>query len=311
MNYVASVRSFAIDHDLMSKPLPLPVWDRKAGKLFHDFMDDSTSTYESRPHRSLTNWLESHPLYDWMLAAYQNTRMSAHKIGPFIRKHHIDMSEFEPARYRSYAEFFERRFRTGVRSFPASPEEMGAFAEARYFAWDKVLDGQSFPVKGHSLRTEYLLGTADRAKPFRGGPVLLVRLAPVDYHHVHYPDDGTTVDEDRLGRRLWTVNRNALENQPDILFHNERSINILLTRNFGRLAFVEIGALSVGRIVQVHPTDKPFNRGAEKSVFRFGGSAIAVFGEPGAWRPVDDLLDKTSQGIETLLRLGEPAARRS
>ena len=64
----------------------------------------------------------------------------------------------------------------------------------------------------------------------------------------------------------------------------ERNINILETRNFGRLGFVEVGALSVGRIVQVHPLDVPFQRGEEKSVFRFGGSAIVVFGEPGAWR---------------------------
>ena len=45
--------------------------------------------------------------------------------------------------------------------------------------------------------------------------------------------------------------------------------------------------MSVGRIVQVHPLDVPFQRGEEKSVFRFGGSAIVVFGEPGAWRPYD------------------------
>ncbi|HKH01665.1 MAG TPA: phosphatidylserine decarboxylase [Bradyrhizobium sp.] len=294
----------------MSKPVPLPVWDRKNGKLVRDFMDDSTSTYESRPRRSLTQWLQSHPAYDWLLAAYQNTGFSARKIEPFIRKHGIDMSEFEEAEYRSYAEFFERRFKPGKRSFPASPNEMGAFAEARYFGWEKVVEDQRFPIKGHSLDAAQLLGGTDRASPFIGGPVLLVRLAPVDYHHVHYPDDGTTLEHDRLGYRLWTVNRNALQNQPDILLRNERHINILMTRNFGRLGFIEIGALSVGRIVQVHPLKKPFTRGEEKSIFRFGGSAIAVFGERGAWRPADDVLEKTSAGTETYLRLGELVAQR-
>jgi phosphatidylserine decarboxylase len=294
----------------MSKPLPLPVWDRRSGKLVQDFMDDSPSTYESRPRRSLTQWLQSHPMYDWLLAAYQNTSFSARKIEPFVRKHGIDISEFEPVNYRSYAEFFERRFRPGARSFPESPDEMGAFAEARYFAWEQLLEDQQFPIKGHSLNARQLLGAEDRAKPFVGGSVLLVRLAPVDYHHVHYPDEGTTLEQERLGYRLWTVNRNALQNQPDILFRNERNVNILMTRNFGRIGFVEIGALSVGRIVQVHPLDKPFRRGAEKSIFRFGGSAIAVFGERGAWSPAADLLEKTSAGTETFLRLGEPVAKR-
>jgi hypothetical protein len=48
--------------------------------------------------------------------------------------------------------------------------------------------------KGHSLNAEHILGTADRARPFLGGPVLLARLAPVDYRHLHYPDDGSTLD---------------------------------------------------------------------------------------------------------------------
>ena len=43
----------------MAKPLPLPVWDRQAGKLVQEFMDDHPSTYESHPQRSLTQWFES------------------------------------------------------------------------------------------------------------------------------------------------------------------------------------------------------------------------------------------------------------
>ena len=292
----------------MAKPLPLPVWDRHRGTLVQEWMDDHKPTYESEPRRSITQWIKSQPLYDWFDAAYQNTQRSARQIEPFIRKYHIDMSEFEPLEYRSFAEFFDRRFRPAVRKFPSTPGEMGAFAEARYFAWEGLGAEQQFPIKGHSLNAGQILGNAQRAQPFIGGPILLVRLAPVDYHHVHYPDDGRTLDHARLGYRLWTVNWHALLNKPDILFRNERNISILETRYFGRLGFAEIGALSVGRIVQVHPLDAPFRRGQEKAAFRFGGSAIVVFGEPGAWRPADDVLEHTREGIESLLRLGEPVA---
>jgi phosphatidylserine decarboxylase len=75
-----------------------------------------------------------------------------------------------------------------------------------------------------------------------------------------------------LRNRSEGENWRALQNKPDILFENERMVSILETRNFGRLAFVEVGAMSVGRIVQVHPADAPFQRGEEKSFFRFGGS---------------------------------------
>jgi phosphatidylserine decarboxylase len=94
----------------MTKPLPLTVWDRQAGKLFEEYSDDLNATYESRPHRSLHQWLESHPVYDWLVAIYQNT----HRIEPFIKKHHIDMTEFKPVVYRSFAEFFDREFRPEV-----------------------------------------------------------------------------------------------------------------------------------------------------------------------------------------------------
>jgi phosphatidylserine decarboxylase len=295
----------------MGRPLPLPVWDREAGQLVKEWMDDSPTTYESEPRRSIMQWLESQPLVDWLVAFKQSTRWSAKRIAPFIRKHQIDMSEFEPVEYRSFAEFFDRRFRPGVRKFPSAPGEMGAFAEARYFGWARLDPDQQFPVKGYSLNAAQILGDAERAQMFLGGPVLLCRLAPVDYHHVHYPDDGTTLETDWIGGRLWTVNWHALQSKPDILFSNQRQISILQTRNFGRLAVVEIGALSVGRIVQVHPTEEDFHRGDEKSVFRFGGSAIVMFGEPGCWQPAADLVARTEKGIETLVRLGECVATRT
>ena len=110
-------------------------------------MGDHQATYESEPQRSVRQWVKSHPLFDWLYAAYENTRWSAREIEPFIRKYHIDMSEFEPIEYRSFAEFFDRRFRPGVRKFPSAAGEMGAFAEARYFAWDKLDPNSSFRSK--------------------------------------------------------------------------------------------------------------------------------------------------------------------
>jgi phosphatidylserine decarboxylase len=292
----------------MAKPLPLPVWNRKAGHLFQEFMGDHPSTYESKPRWSLTQWLESEPLYDWLVALYQNSERSARQIEPFIRKHHIEMSEFKPVSYRSFAEFFDREFLAGARPFVGAPNEMAAFAEARYFGWRRVLPEQQFPIKGRSLNAEQVLGSAARAAPFLGGPVVLGRLSPMDYHHVHYPDDGATLENIKLGRSLWTVQWHALQHQPDIMLRNEREIQILDTDHFGRLAFVEVGAMSVGRIVQVHPLDRRFERGDKKSVFKFGGSAVIIFGEAGKWQPADDILEHTERNIETLIRLGDVIA---
>jgi phosphatidylserine decarboxylase len=294
----------------MTKPQALPVWDRNKGKLIQEFSDDLASTYETRPGLSPTAWLESQPLYDWLVSAMQHSSRSAKNIQPFIDKHKIDMSEFQPVIYRSYAQFFTRLFKPGVRDFPKKPERMGAFAEARYFAWDALDPDQEFPIKGHSLNIERILNNKERSKPFLGGPVILARLAPMDYHHVHYFDHGRTTGDDRIGGRLWTVTWKALRTKPKILFHNERHINYFKTENFGRVAFVEIGAMTVGRIVQVHALDKPFERGEQKSFFNFGGSAIIMFGEKGCWRADEDIVQRTKEGVETFVRLGEPIASR-
>jgi phosphatidylserine decarboxylase len=290
--------------------MPLPVWDRRAGKMFQEYMDDAPQTYETRPYRSLRQWLEAQPIYDWLIALKQNSPGSAKRIKPFIEKHGIDMTEFKPVIYRSYAEFFDREFLPSARPFTQAPEELAAFAEARYFGWERVAPDQEFPIKGKSLDAVQLLGSKERAAPFLDGPVLLARLSPVDYHHLHYPDDGRTREQDHIGGSLWTVTWKALQNKPDIYIVNERAINIVETKNFGRLGFVEIGALSVGRIVQQHPFDVPFKRGDEKAVFKFGGSAVIVFGEAGRWKPSDDLLGHTRESMETLIRLGEPVAHR-
>jgi phosphatidylserine decarboxylase len=95
----------------------------------------------------------------------------------------------------------------------------------------------------------------------------------------------------------------------DILQTNERSVSILNTKNFGMLAYVEVGALFVGTIVQSH-TESTFQRGQEKGYFLFGGSTVIVVGQPGAWRPEDDLLEKTAQGIESFVTLGSKIAHK-
>jgi phosphatidylserine decarboxylase len=295
----------------MGHPQPLSIYNRHAQRIETEWMPDHQLTYETRPRTSVLHFLQSHPWVDRIVSAYKHSALSARDIAPFIARHRIDMRDFEPHNYRCFAEFFLRRFRPGARTFVRDPDKMPAFSEARYFAWERLTAEERFPVKGASLDAVRLLGSEARARPFHDGPALLVRLSPLDYHHVHYPDDGRTLESYRLGGRTNTVNWRAVRNKPDIYFENERQVSLLDTRNFGRVAFVEIGALTVGKVAQVHDPAQPFERGQEKSFFRFGGSAIMVLGEPGVWRPTDDLLAHTREGIETLVRLGEMVATRS
>jgi phosphatidylserine decarboxylase len=240
----------------------------------------------------------------------QSGARSAKKVVPFVEKFGLLMEQYEPGPYSSFNDFFIRKFRPGQRKFPEASGQMGAPAEARYLAWADSSEPISVPVKGLSLGPMELLGSTPEKEKFKGGPCLLARLCPVDYHRYHYPDAGKTVHHHVETGKLHSVNPLALRRHPRLLLTNERQISILKTEAFGLLAYVEVGALCVGRIVQSHPIERPFARGQEKGYFLFGGSTVVVYGEKGAWQPAADLMENTRQGIETLVELGSPVGEK-
>jgi len=265
--------------------------------------------YGTRAGRWTAHHLLAGKLLSRLVGSLQSTTASARRIPSFVERFDIPTEEFETKDWRSFNDFFARRFSPGAREFCSRPDRMPAFSEARYVAFERVGPELEFPVKGQHLTSQVILaGTVDAAM-FEDGPLLIARLAPVDYHRFHFPDDGEIIEEHRISGRLHSVNPFALRTRSDILATNERHASILSTLNFGRLAMVEIGAMNVGRIVQTHPAKQPFRRGDEKGYFMFGASTILLFGETGRWLPSADLLEQTALGRETLVRLGDEVAR--
>jgi phosphatidylserine decarboxylase len=249
--------------------------------------------------------------------AFQDLPSSHGKVRPFIEKFKINMDEYEagtrPAldprdSYRTFNEFFVRRFKLGKRSFVTEPNRMAAFAEARYVGFDSINEKETYPVKGTYLKAKDLVGNDQVSKIFEGGPLLIARLCPVDYHRYHYPDNGKVLDNFRVPGAYDSVNPFALKYKNQIFIKNERHVSILQTENFGRLAYIEVGAICVGKIVQSHRWNKPFMRGEEKGYFLFGGSTVVLLGEKGAWKPSADISANTAKGIETYLHLGTEVA---
>ena len=205
--------------------------------------------------------------------------------------------------YTSFNQFFIRRFRPRKRPF-VEGGEFAAFSEARYFGYASLDSDKRIPVKGNRMNIGRLLGHSHWESVFAGGPVLLARLCPVDYHRFHFFDDGKVLDHYPVRGKLHSVNPLALKMDDNIFSTNERYVSILDTAHFKRVAYVEVGALCVGKIVQ--STDlTSFKRGREKGYFLFGGSTIIVLGEKGAWTPSSDILENTAKGMETYIRLGD------
>lgn len=286
----------------------MKIWDRKGRKEFEEKVYGGAfieALYGNSVGYFVADRLLSKAWVSKVYGGLQSSSWSAKKVPGFIRNFDIQMDEYEPGPFASFNDFFIRRFRPGKRPFPETPELMGSFAESRMFAFSQ--EQESLPVKGISLSPKEILGK--EYQRFQGGPCLLARLCPVDYHRFHFPDSGKVLTQFRQEGKLHSVNPLALKANPNLFLENERQVSILHTDHFGLLAYVEVGALCVGKIVQSYSGDR-FQRGQEKGYFLFGGSTVIVFGEKGAWLPDPDLLEKTGKGMETFVRLGEPIAHR-
>ncbi len=246
--------------------------------------------------------------YGWIQSRHQ----SAKKIPKFIKDFKIKMEDFEtdvsePKYYNTFNDFFIRKLKKNARPWTENKKQMPAFCEGRYFGYKSLTDDLLIPVKGKYLNSEQLLKNSRWQGVFEGGPVLIGRLCPVDYHRFHFPDDGKVIDSYRLHGKYHSVNPIALKNRPDIFVTNERHVTIIETENFKKLAYIEVGAMAVGKIVQSYNKDS-FMRADEKGYFLFGGSTVIIVGEKGAWSPTDDILDYTKKGIEVYVELGDQVA---
>jgi phosphatidylserine decarboxylase len=299
----------------MSTNAPILVWNRDSKALEEEKVYGDAWIrwiYENPVGRALTDHVLARPWLSKIYGRMQGTRRSALKIPQFVKDFEIPMQEYEGEinSFKNFNEFFIRKFKPGLRPFCSSNEGMPAFAEARYFGFEEIREDQVFPVKGGFLSAQALLGSREKAAPFVGGPLLLARLCPVDYHRYHYPDGGRTLDAYTLSGELHSVNPVALAQRGEIFIRNERRVSLLETRTFGRLAYIEVGALCVGKIVQAHDETKPFDAGDEKGYFLFGGSTVIVLGEKGIWRPDPEILEQTAQRRETRIKLGSRVAVR-
>lgn len=272
--------------------------------------------YESNLGQMLNPFLAS-SFVSQAYGLFQDATWSRFKVPNFVKKFEIPVADYQKGTihseafeksFKSFNEFFIRKFKDGKRNFVQENSIMPAFCEARYYGYKENNENVSLPVKGQFIKPNDLLMNTNWGSVFQGGPVLIARLCPVDYHRYHYPDNGKTLDSYTCSGELHSVNPLALKVRNDIMIKNERRVAILETENFKKLAYIEVGATCVGKIVQSYDESKPFKRGDEKGYFLFGGSTVILLGEPGSWHPSGDILTNTNQGLETLVRLGEEIA---
>lgn len=238
---------------------------------------------------------------------FKNSR-DQNKILKFADKTGISLEEFEGSgknqSFKDYNDFFIRKFRSGKRNLSEKTEYFAAPCEARYLIKEKIDITEPIRIKHHAITLEELTGNKLELDSFEEGQLIIARLAPQDYHRFHFPAKGRVVEQFNLNGRLDTVTDYGIVHNSHVLMQNKRSVSVLEFEKFGRAIFVEIGALSVGRIIQTHQGEQ-FEALAEKGYFKIGGSSVVLILENKGLSFREELQNYSKQNIETFIRVGD------
>ncbi len=260
--------------------------------------------YRSLPGRILLRLLRAR----WvsrLVGAYMDSRLSCGRAKKALRENAVDMTGVTQTAFDSYNALFTRQRDVSLFPFSDDLRDFCSPADSKLTVLP-ITDGTAMHIKQapYTVR-ELLQEDTDR---FDGGYAFVFRLSVEDYHRYAFPDGGKLVGHRFIKGTFHTVNPIALEALP--VFHrNCREVSFLETEHFGTIAFVEVGAMLVGRICN---HKKPFFvRGEEKGYFAYGGSTVVILTEKGAVIPDADLLQNSKKGIETYVRTGETVGKKA
>eukprot|EP00889_Picochlorum_renovo_P002830 jgi/Picre1/29860/NNA_005242.t1 len=274
--------------------------------------------YQSKVGRSFLenpNFLKKLTSLSLSEGAYRDSEDSKKEIEKFVNSFQgqLDVSSAEKPmhEYRTFNEFFYRRLKPGSRPIFPGEDIVTSAADCRLHVFDSIDAATRFWIKGRNFSVAGLVGDKDVAGLFLNGSMAIFRLAPQDYHRFHSPVSGRIVSISNIPGHLLTVNPIAINsNYADVFTINKRSLMILDTDTFGRVAFVAIGATLVGSIIWSVKEDQQINKGDELGYFAFGGSTCIALFQPGQVMWDTDLLANSSRSLETLVKVGDHIGRK-
>ncbi len=241
------------------------------------------------------------PVISKIVGAFMNSRLSIPLIDRFILKNNINMNEYENIKYKSYNEFFTRKILKEKREVSMIPNYFISPCDAKLTAY-KVDSNLLFSIKGTTYSIPELLKNDKLANKYSNGTLLIFRLSVDDYHRYCYIDNGSKDANTYIKGILHTVQPIALKKY-NIYKTNCREYTVLHTEHFGDVIQVEVGAMMVGKIKNLH--DKhTFTKGDEKGYFEFGGSTICLIINNDIIID-DEIWNNTNAGYETYVKYGE------
>lgn len=235
-------------------------------------------------------WLYNNPVGEatlWALAKRKvistvyghrmDRRSSARKIQPFVEEFDIDMSSAQKQEFSSFNDFFTRKLKNNARPVDTCSTVVVSPADGKILAFANI-SNSDFIIKGYRFDISSFLNNERLAQKYFDGTMVIIRLAPFDYHRFHFPVSGSVSPVTRIDGDYYSVNPLALRKMTEIFCLNKREYTIISNPLFGDVVIAEVGATMVGSIVQTY-TGNFVKKGEEKGYFKFGGSTVVLLFE--------------------------------
>ncbi|MCR5428714.1 MAG: phosphatidylserine decarboxylase [Lachnospiraceae bacterium] len=257
--------------------------------------------YDTVPGKLALNIL-IRPAFSNLVRAFLKSPVSTLMIDRFVKNNNISLRDCVPCRYPSFNDFFIRELKSGKRTIERDHRLLASPCDGKVTVAE-INDDLILSIKGTDYTVPSLLRNDELAEEFAGGWAVVLRLTADDYHHYCYPDDGHKGENVFIPGVLHTVSPTATE-RIRVFRENQREYTVIDSLHFGRFVQIEIGAMCVGRIVNLHGA-RAVKRGTEKGRFEFGGSTIVLLFKKDCYTPDEDLIANSREGIETVVKLGE------
>lgn len=230
---------------------------------------------------------------------------SINRIQTFVSQLGIDMTESKKsvAEFKSFNDFFYRELLPEARPIQEGFISPG---DGRLLAFERVSDVNTFFVKGRQFTLAEFLGDEELAAAYQDATLLILRLAPNDYHRFHFPWDGVPSDIRKIKGSYYSVSPYALAgNFTRVFCENKREFCLLKTKEKGNVLLAPIGATMVGGIVETYQPEQRVDKGAEMGYFKFGGSTVLILVDSDKIKIDPDILHNTRSKLETYVKMGE------
>ena len=232
---------------------------------------------------------------------FMDTKLSCVMIKKFIKSNNIDMSEYEDKKYTSFNDFFTRKVKVEKRVFDDNKNSLSSPCDS-YVTHYKITDDLLFNVKNSLYSLSSILDDDKLAKKYANGDLIIFRLTPSNYHRYHYFDDGKMLYNKKIKGKFHTVNP-IVYDKYEVFKENTREYSVLKTKRFGKVIYMQVGALLVGKINNYNK--KSFKMKEEAGYFSYGDSTCILIFEKDTIKINRNILNKSKKNIEVNVKYGE------